>query len=259
MGKSIQSAAYFSRSIGKFHCITTKVLNLVIYTMHSLNQQVPWRESTLTNHFTTNLHSSGGSSTFSSLRTRGFNCNAFIFFSFNYRILIIDRTVFANEDELHKAKELVQQYRWAVISWLSVKLILASPNVVESFCLRCDSPIRDFLDFLRPRHRPMNFVPETHPKQSETSRRLNLDRVKSSMVWFCFRFFRLKQEPAGTTQEQVIYAKKLYESAFHPDSGDLQNVFGRMSFQVPGGMAITGAMLQFYKFVQPFLELSTEF
>lgn len=31
--------------------------------------------------------------------------------------------------------------------------------------------------------------------------------------------------------------------------GDLQNVFGRMSFQVPGGMAITGAMLQFYKTV----------
>jgi sideroflexin-2 len=57
----------------------------------------------------------------------------------------------------------------------------------------------------------------------------------------------LKQEPKGTTKEQIVYAKKLYESAFHPDSGDLQNVFGRMSFQVPGGMAITGAMLQFYR------------
>ena len=58
---------------------------------------------------------------------------------------------------------------------------------------------------------------------------------------------RLGKEPAGTTREQVVYAKKLYESAFHPDTGDLQNVFGRMSFQVPGGMLITGAMLQFYK------------
>ncbi|XP_076174666.1 sideroflexin 2 [Ptiloglossa arizonensis] len=55
------------------------------------------------------------------------------------------------------------------------------------------------------------------------------------------------KEPVGTTQEQIIYAKKLYESAFHPDTGELQNVFGRMSFQVPGGMAVTGAMLQFYK------------
>merc|ERR1712038_1558783 len=46
-----------------------------------------------------------------------------------------------------------------------------------------------------------------------------------------------------------VNAMALYRSAFHPDSGELQNVFGRMSFQVPGGMFITGAMLQFYKSV----------
>lgn len=57
--------------------------------------------------------------------------------------------------------------------------------------------------------------------------------------------YRLGNEPAGTTKEEIIYAKKLYESAYHPDTGDIQNVFGRMSFQVPGGMAVTGAMLQF--------------
>ena len=49
--------------------------------------------------------------------------------------------------------------------------------------------------------------------------------------------------------DEVIYAKKLYESSFHPDTGEKQNLFGRMSFQVPGGMLITGAMLQFYKLV----------
>lgn len=59
--------------------------------------------------------------------------------------------------------------------------------------------------------------------------------------------YRQGKEPEGTTVNQVIYAKKLYSSAFHPDSGDKQNVIGRMSFQVPGGMAITGAMLQWYK------------
>lgn len=59
--------------------------------------------------------------------------------------------------------------------------------------------------------------------------------------------YRSGQEPAGTTRDQIMYAKKLYESAFHPDSGELQNVFGRMSFQVPGGMAVTGAMLQWYR------------
>lgn len=61
------------------------------------------------------------------------------------------------------------------------------------------------------------------------------------------KYFRAGSEPAGTTKSQILRAKQLYESAFHPDSGDLQNVFGRMSFQLPGGMIITGAMLQWYR------------
>jgi tricarboxylate carrier len=59
--------------------------------------------------------------------------------------------------------------------------------------------------------------------------------------------YRTNQEPPGTPEEKVWYAKKLYESAFHPDSGELQNVIGRMSFQVPGGMILTAGMLQFYR------------
>ena len=50
-------------------------------------------------------------------------------------------------------------------------------------------------------------------------------------------------------ENDVWRAKCLYDSAFHPDSKQLQNVFGRMSFQVPGGMILTAGMLQFYKLV----------
>ncbi|XP_046808115.1 sideroflexin-2-like [Lucilia cuprina] len=44
--------------------------------------------------------------------------------------------------------------------------------------------------------------------------------------------YRQGKEPAGTTSEKVKYAMKLYNSAFHPDTGELQNFCGRMSFQV---------------------------
>ncbi|NXE33661.1 SFXN2 protein, partial [Ptilorrhoa leucosticta] len=71
-----------------------------------------------------------------------------------------------------------------------------------------------------------------------------LDRAKA-LVEGC----RAGLVPPGSSREQLLYAKKLYDSAFHPDSGEKMNFIGRMSFQVPGGMAITGCMLQFYRTV----------
>lgn len=67
--------------------------------------------------------------------------------------------------------------------------------------------------------------------------------------YFVARIFSARREPADTKIEDVIRAKKLFASAFHPDTGELQNFVGRMSFQMPGGFIITAGMLTFYKSV----------
>lgn len=89
--------------------------------------------------------------------------------------------------------------------------------------------------------RAKHFFMVTDPRNLFTSN----DKLEAAKI--LVQKYKLGLEPSGTSDEEVWEAKKLYSSAFHPDTGEKQILIGRMSAQVPMNMTITGAMMTFYK------------
>uniref|UniRef100_A0A915PCS7 Sidoreflexin n=1 Tax=Setaria digitata TaxID=48799 RepID=A0A915PCS7_9BILA len=59
--------------------------------------------------------------------------------------------------------------------------------------------------------------------------------------------YRSGKEPHGTTVEDLQRAQAFYGSAFHPDTGQLQTLPGRMCANAWGGTMLCGAMMLWYK------------
>ncbi|XP_035213059.1 sideroflexin-3-like [Stegodyphus dumicola] len=88
--------------------------------------------------------------------------------------------------------------------------------------------------------RAKHFFTTTNPLNLLCSN-AELDRAKEIVVK-C-----RKEEKVNLSEDEIWRAKHIYDSAFHPDTGEKMILIGRMSAQVPMNMTITGCMLAFYK------------
>ncbi|XP_014212842.1 sideroflexin-1 [Copidosoma floridanum] len=91
--------------------------------------------------------------------------------------------------------------------------------------------------------RAKHFFTVTNPLNAFATSK-QLDRAKEIVTKYR-KGASLKQ--LGIDEDELWRAKYLYDSAYHPDTGEKMVMVGRMSAQVPMNMMITGCMMTFYK------------
>ncbi|XP_064550565.1 sideroflexin-1-3 [Drosophila montana] len=90
--------------------------------------------------------------------------------------------------------------------------------------------------------RVKHFILVTNPLNVFASN-AELERARQIVI----KYRAGKEVPEAKSLEDIWKAKYLYDSAFHPETGEKQLIVGRMSAQMPMNMLITGCMMTFYK------------
>jgi hypothetical protein len=104
------------------------------------------------------------------------------------------------------------------------------------------------VDLSRPRHDQSTYWGRTRHFM-ETVNPLNIlaSPAKLEEAARIVHAYKRGEVGEGLTESQLWKAKRHYDSAYHPDTGEKMFIVGRMSFQVYGNMTIIGLMMTFHK------------